>query len=220
MNRLVTHKLHYRSSSIFGFDIIDYAAEQHDKVAFIEVSGDGNSVTSHTFSALKQRSNQAANVLLNKGLARGDFAVVILPRISAWYEVILACIKLGVVSMPGTNLLTAKDLEFRINKSQANTIIVTPEHVAKVEQIKQRCPSLRHFILVGGVAEGWQPYDDDRPKACAELPRDPVGISRRQRYDDGLFHVRNHSRSKACDPQPELCACTPGNGRFLVGSQG
>ena len=161
----------------FGFDIIDYAAEQHDKVAFIEVSGDGNSVTSHTFSALKQRSNQAANVLLNKGLARGDFAVVILPRISAWYEVILACIKLGVVSMPGTNLLTAKDLEFRINKSQANTIIVTPEHVAKVEQIKQRCPSLRHFILVGGVAEGWQPYDYDRHKACAEIPRYPVGIS-------------------------------------------
>ena len=34
----------------------------------------------------------------------------------------IGCIKTGVVAMPGTNLLMPKDIEYRINKSQANMI--------------------------------------------------------------------------------------------------
>lgn len=126
----------------FGFDVINFAARNADKTAFIAVNADGSEITEYSFSELSSRSNMAANLLRSTGVKRGDFAVVILPRVPAWYEVIIGCIKLEVVSMPGTNLLTARDIAFRINKAKANTIVVSVEHVAKVQQIRHECPTL------------------------------------------------------------------------------
>jgi len=159
----------------FGFDIIDHAATHADKVAYIAVSGDGQEVAEHRFSHLSSRSNQAANMLREAGVKRGDFAVVILPRIPAWYEVIVGCIKLGVVTMPGTNLLTARDIAYRVNKAQANTIVVAAEHVSKVEQIRNECPSLKHYVVVDGTADGWINYDNAMSTAKPSLSVDDVG---------------------------------------------
>lgn len=162
----------------FAFDVIDYAAEHHDKIAYLEVSGDGKQVTPHSFSELKQRSNQVANFLESTGCKQGEFAVVILPRIPAWYEVILGTIKLGVVSMPGTNLLTAKDIAYRINKCAATTVIVTPDHVVKVKEIREHCPSLKHLIVVGEASGDWLSYEQGLQTASTELTRASVGHSK------------------------------------------
>jgi len=161
----------------FGFDIIDYAADHNDKNAYLAVSGDGESVEKHRFSDLKKRSNQLANMLRNLGVRRGDFAIIILPRIPAWYEVIVGTIKLGVVSMPGTNLLTARDIEYRINQAAANTVIVTPEHVGKIEEIRANCPSLKHFVVVGASRDGWVRYADSVDSSSTELSSADVGTS-------------------------------------------
>ena len=119
-----------------------------------------------------------ANLLNQHGLARGDFAVVLLPRIAAWYEVMIGCIKLGVVAMPGTNLLTARDIEFRINHAKATTVIVSEEHVEKINEIKARCPSLKHFFVVGQKRETWVSVEDELPKASNSLTQSDAGTSR------------------------------------------
>ncbi len=160
----------------FGFDVIDYAADNHDKTAYIEVSSDGERINHHSFSELKYRSNQVATALRGIGTAQGDFAVVVLPRIPAWYEVIIGCAKCGVVSMPGTNLLTAKDLKYRINKAGATTVIVTPEHVDKIEEVRSECPTLQHLIVVNNLTspqDGWLKYEDILATASDEFPREP-----------------------------------------------
>lgn len=164
----------------FGFDVIDYAADNHDKTAYIEVSTDGQEITTHSFSELKQRSNRAASALLNAGTQRGDFAVVVLPRIPEWYEIIIGCAKAGVVSMPGTNLLTAKDIKYRITKAAATTVVVTPEHVEKIEEIRAQCPTLKHCIVVNSttpLTNGWLDYESILTAASDTFPRKPNSSS-------------------------------------------
>ena len=162
----------------FGFDVIDEIANKRDKTAYIEVDASGSEIIEHSFSDLRDRSNQMANLLNQHGLARGDFAVVLLPRIAAWYEVMIGCIKLGVVAMPGTNLLTARDIEFRINHAKATTVIVSEEHVEKINEIKARCPSLKHFFVVGQKRETWVSVEDELPKASNSLTQSDAGTSR------------------------------------------
>lgn len=161
----------------FGFDVIDFAAHHADKTAYIAVSADGKEITEYSFSELSARTNKAANLLRSVGLQRGDFAVVILPRVPAWYEIIIGCIKLGVVSMPGTNLLTARDIAFRVNQAKANTIVVSAEHVAKVQQIRDECPTLEHLVVVGGHVDDWTCYDTDVTSHSDELSAADVGVS-------------------------------------------
>ena len=153
----------------FGVDIIDSRAAEGDKTAYIWVDRSGCVVEHHSFSDLSQASNRFANVLHQIGACKGDCAVVIMPRIPAWYEVVIGCIKAGIVAMPGTNLLTAKDIEYRINKSNATVAVVSMEHVSKIETIKDRCPTLSHLILVGGEQAGWFSYE----KACAQAGVQP-----------------------------------------------
>ena len=142
----------------FGFDVIDKRADEADKLAYIEVDGSGENITRYNFSDLRDVSNQFANGLFGLGTKKGDLAFVMIPRIGEWYSVMIGCCKLGVVTMPGTNLLTPKDIEYRINRSKATMAIVTADNADKVEKIKANCPTLKTLIVIGEEREDWYTF--------------------------------------------------------------
>ena len=146
----------------FGFDVIDKLAEDPDKVAYIAVDAEAENVIPHTFRDLSLASNRVANWLTGLGCTKDDLAFVMIPRLPAWYEIMIGCAKAGVVAMPGTNLLTPKDIEYRVQKSGAKLAIVTADSAAKVDQIRATCPTLQHFIVIGESRKDWLDYDDSR----------------------------------------------------------
>ncbi len=139
----------------FAFDVIDLHARDRDGTAVIAVDRSGESIREIKTSELAASSSRFANALMALGLQPGDHACVVIGRIPEWYTVLFGCMKAGVVSMPGTNLLTGKDIAYRINKAGARAVIVTPEHCAKVESIRAECPSLEFLIVVGEAGPHW-----------------------------------------------------------------
>ena len=137
----------------FATDVIDRIAREDDRVATVEVRRDGATVIEHRFSDVAARSVRAARALVGLGLRRGDRAVVVLPRVPAWHDVILGCIRAGVVSMPGTNLLTARDIAYRVNRAGARCAIVGAEHADVLDAIRAECPTLEHLVLVAPPGE-------------------------------------------------------------------
>ncbi|MFL2654252.1 MAG: acyl-CoA synthetase [Alphaproteobacteria bacterium] len=162
----------------FGFDVIEKRALEDDKTAFIYVSRDGSKIENHKFSDLNNDSNRFANVLCQLGIKKGDFAFVMIPRIPAWYQVMIGCIKTGVIAMPGTNLLTSKDIEYRINKSRAKLAIVTSESAEKIDDIVSNCPSIECLIVIGGDRKGWINYDKVCAESSTQLLREDVSKTR------------------------------------------
>jgi acetyl-CoA synthetase len=169
----------------FGFDVIERRARERDKTAFIEVSGDRSRIVAHRFSDLDRAANRFANVLRDLGAAKGDTAIVVLPRSPAWYAVMIGCIKLGVAPIPGTTLLTARDLEYRINRAQAKLVIVGDAHCAKIDEIAARAPMLVHRIAVGGSRAGWIDYTRIVAEASDRLDR---GALEPTRADDTMMY--------------------------------
>ncbi len=155
----------------FAFDVVAKHARENDKTALIAIDRSGETVTHHRYSELDRASNRFANALLALGAGKGDFAFVMIPRIVQWYHVLFGCEKIGVVAMPGTNLLTAKDIEYRINKSDAKFAIVTGEHAEKVEAIKANCPSLEQLIVIGDAREGWFSFETICAQAEGDIER-------------------------------------------------
>ena len=139
----------------FAFDVLAKQAVSEDKTALIAVATDGETAEEHSYASLEKASNQFANVLQDLGTQKGDFAFVMITRIPAFYHVLFGCMKAGVVAMPGTNLLTAHDIEYRVNRSGAKIVIVTAEHAAKVEAVRDKCPTLEHLIIIGAERKGW-----------------------------------------------------------------
>lgn len=171
-------KLEIPDTFNFAFDVIDDRADTHDTTAVLAVSGDGKDVREIRYSDISRDSNRFANALTSLGLEKGDFACVVIGRKPEWYTVLFGCMKVGVVSMPGTNLLTAKDIAFRVNHSGAKAVIVTEEHCAKVEEIRADCPTLAHFICIGEAPSGWHALDDLCANASPELDRNSLPPTR------------------------------------------
>jgi len=162
----------------FGFDVVDQWAEDRTKLALISIDKTGENARYHTFFDLKVQSNQFANALRELGVKKGDRVLVILQSIPEWYVALIGMFKLGVVPMPGTVLLTSKDIEYRINRAEACMVITDKDHVEFVELIQENCPSLKYLMLIEGKREGWLNYDEEMSKASRELKRSEIGNTR------------------------------------------
>jgi acetyl-CoA synthetase len=87
-----------------------------------------------SFAELSLRSNQVANFLRRLGLKRHDRILLLLGNISPLWEVMLAALKLGVVVIPATPLLTEEELADRVNRGHVKCVITTAEHVSKFKR--------------------------------------------------------------------------------------
>ena len=155
----------------FGFDVVDQWAKDRTKLALLSVDEKGDKARYQSFFELSMASNRLANVLLRLGLKKGERVLVILQSIPAWYEVLFGMFKLGVIPMPGTVLLTAKDIAYRVKRAEASMIITDPEHMGRVEEIESDCPTLRHKMVVGPASKGWLSYEEEAARAEAHLDR-------------------------------------------------
>jgi len=168
-------KWHVPEHYNFGFDVVDQWAEDRTKLALISIDRTGKRDRYHTFYDLKFQSNQFANILLKMGVKKGDRVLVILQSIPEWYVSLIGMFKLGVVPMPGTVLLTAKDVEYRINRAEACMIVTDEDHAKQVESVKDKCPSLKHLMIVGNKRKGWINFNEEMSKASHELSQKEIG---------------------------------------------
>jgi acyl-coenzyme A synthetase/AMP-(fatty) acid ligase len=157
----------------FAFDVVDRWGEDAGKLAMLWVNerGDEKRLTFGDFTA---RSNQVANALRTLGIRKGDRILIMLPRLPEWWEAVLGMMKIGAVSMPGTTLLTPKDVAYRIQSAEAAAVITDEEGAFKVEQAADDCPTLRLRILLGAEREGWVNYTRAVASATVNLPREPT----------------------------------------------
>jgi acetyl-CoA synthetase len=162
----------------FAFEVVDKWAEDRTKLALVSIHADGEKASYHTFYDLKTLSDRFANVLLDLGVKKGDRVLVMLESIPQWYVVMIAMFKLGVVPMPGTVLLTSKDVEYRINRAEANMVITDVNHVGRVERIAGKCPALKHKIVVDAPVLEWLYYEDLMDKASPILDIEKIENTR------------------------------------------
>ena len=115
----------------FGADVIDRFAEEVARPALIwcNAAGDERRLT---FADIKRLSDHFARGLADGGVAKGDRVMVMLPRVPEWQVVMVACLKLGAVAVPCIDMLTARDLAYRVEHSGARAIVTTESNRAKV----------------------------------------------------------------------------------------
>ena len=156
------------------FDVV--AAEHPGREALLVVNEDGT--TTLTYDELAARSNQVANWLRSLGARRGDRLLLMLGNIAPLWEVILAAIKLGVVIIPASTLLSPDDLADRIKRGEVRFVVTETAQREKFQALPDFGTGGWTAVLVepgaepGAVADGWHRYAE----AFGELARfDPDG---------------------------------------------
>src|SRR6201996_1223069 len=110
--------------------------ESKDRTALWIVDAGANKETKHSFSQLSRRSNQVANFLRAQGMKRGDHLLLLLGNVVPLWETMLASIKLGVVVIPATTLLTPDELQDRLDRGKARAVVASQDQVAKFATLR------------------------------------------------------------------------------------
>ena len=142
------------------FDVI--AAEHPGQEALRVVTEDGT--TSLTYGELAARSNQVANWLRSLGARRGDRLLLMLGNIAELWEVILAAIKLGVVIIPASTLLSPDDLADRIDRGEVRHVVTERGSGRKFDGLRRQLdpdrgrPRRGAVGHAGRLADTWHRY--------------------------------------------------------------
>lgn len=160
--QLETFSVHYPDNFNFGYDVVDdIAMNDPDRRAMIWCNPEGEEHI-FTFADMKRWSDKTANFLVDQGIKRGDYVLVVLRRHYQFWFVATALAKIGAVMVPATFMLKEHDLEYRLNGASISSIICTS--VGEISQIADNvideCPTVTSRILVNGAGGGTTKYDD------------------------------------------------------------
>ncbi len=161
--QLETFSVHYPDNFNFGYDVVDdIAVNDPDRRAMIWCNPEGEEHI-FTFADMKRWSDKTANFLVDQGIRRGDYVLVVLRRHYQFWFVATALAKIGAVMVPATFMLKEHDLEYRLNGASISSIICTS--VGEISQIADNvideCPTVTSRILVNGAGGGTTKYDDE-----------------------------------------------------------
>lgn len=163
-------KLIENRASVFG-----------DSLCIIFEDKAGN-VTGYSYSELNDRASRYANILLGKGVGKGDKVVVHMRNCPEYLFAWFALAKIGAVMVPTNVLSTAPEMEHFINYSDASAIIIQPDYVGLVQELGGKCPRLKKLFIARTVS--WYPnavlfpdatlLDDLLAQTSPALPDIPV----------------------------------------------
>lgn len=161
--QLETFNVHYPDNFNFGYDVVDdIAVNDPDRRAMIWCNPEGEEHI-FTFADMKRWSDKTANFLVDQGIKRGDYVLVVLRRHYQFWFVATALAKIGAVMVPATFMLKEHDLEYRLNGASISSIICTS--VGEISQIADNvideCPTVTSRILVNGAGGGTTKCDDE-----------------------------------------------------------
>jgi acyl-coenzyme A synthetase/AMP-(fatty) acid ligase len=149
----------------FGFnftrDVVDaWAKRVPSKMALVRVDTNGENREELTFTDISRLANRVGNAFQALGLQPGDRAFIMSHRIPQWWGLLCGMFKIGLVPMPATTLCTARDIEYRVNKADASALIVDVDGLAKAEEVRDKLPSVKHWICINSFESGWTALDD------------------------------------------------------------
>jgi len=141
----------------FATDFIDrWAAERPDAPA-LQWSDEAGHAQLFSWKDVRQHSLHAARFLASQGLHKGDRVFVMMPRIPEWWFLVLGCIRAGIVFMPGTPMLTTKDIRYRLLAADANGVIADASCLDRFEGLVGT-GRVETWVAVGKAPSPWVLY--------------------------------------------------------------
>jgi acetyl-CoA synthetase len=177
----------------FSYEVMDELARTRPDSTALVWCDEKGAEASFSYAEIKNLSNQAANVLVQAGIGKGDPVMLILKRHWEYWPVLLALHKIGAISIPATHLLTAKDIVYRCNAADIKGIICVdePKIMAALEEAEQKLkaahsgpggkPALCYKAFMrsvhsteapaGAAAKGWADFKPLMEKASPDFTK-------------------------------------------------
>src|SRR5262245_16395799 len=105
-----------------------------------------------TYLQFYERVQQLSQVIVNLGTRRGDVVAFLSRNCHRLLEAYYGVVQAGAILLPLNIRLSAQDILYILNHSQARTLFLEPEFLPLIEGIKDQLPSIQTIIGLEAVS--------------------------------------------------------------------
>jgi len=162
-----------RNSKLYGDEIalveINPELEEEQRVtwkeyALIQPTSSAPYRREITWSIFDEKANRVANMLLGRGIRKGQKVAILLMNCLEWLPIYFGILKTGAIAVPLNFRYTADEIEYCLNLAEADVLFFGPEFIGRMETI---VPTLKKDHLLFFVGDVCPPWAEDYHRATA-----------------------------------------------------
>lgn len=137
----------------------------------VENTDDGPFRREITWSVFDEKANRFANLLLSRGVGKGDKVAILLYNCIEWLPIYFGILKTGATAVPLNFRYAADEILYCVEKSDSNVVLFGPEFIGRMESIVGKLQTGRLLFYVGDDCPTWA--ESFRELEALSSSRDP-----------------------------------------------
>ena len=102
-----------------------------------------------TWSEFDKKANRFANLLLTRGIGKGDKVAILLMNSLEWLPIYFGVLKTGALAVPLNYRYSSEEIRYCLDLADASVLIFDPTFVGRVEEICYNIPKVKMLFYVG-----------------------------------------------------------------------
>lgn len=102
-----------------------------------------------SWRVLDEKVNRFANLLMNRGIKKGDKVAVLLMNCLEWLPIYFGILKTGALVVPLNFRYAPDEIEYCVNLAEVDILVFGPEFIGRVEEIADSISKNRLLFFVG-----------------------------------------------------------------------
>lgn len=102
-----------------------------------------------TWSVFDEKANRVANMLLSRGIQKGDRVAVLMFNCLEWLPIYFGILKAGAIAVPFNFRFSAEEIKYCADLAEVHIIFFGPEFIGRIESLEEELSKGRLLIYVG-----------------------------------------------------------------------
>ncbi|MCR5117120.1 MAG: acyl--CoA ligase [Lachnospiraceae bacterium] len=102
-----------------------------------------------TWNVFNEKANRFANMLLSRGVTKGDKVAILLMNCLEWLPIYFGILKTGALAVPLNFRYASDEIEYCLKLAEVDVLVFGPEFIGRIEAIDERISKNRLLFYVG-----------------------------------------------------------------------
>ncbi len=102
-----------------------------------------------TWNVFNEKANRFANMLLSRGVEKGDKVAILLMNCLEWLPIYFGILKTGALAVPLNFRYSSEEIKYCVTLAEADVLVFGPEFIGRVEEIADEISKNRLLFYVG-----------------------------------------------------------------------